>query len=81
MGYNEDSGQVERNIGEAIRESRIPREELFIVTKLLTGGPIWRTSHNCFHKFEDVEIDMDMSLGNFKLDYAYTVTWAAMEKL
>ncbi|KLJ10068.1 hypothetical protein EMPG_14520 [Blastomyces silverae] len=52
-------GQVERDIGEAIRESCIPREELFIVTKL----------HNCFHKFEDVEINMDMSLGNFKMEY------------
>lgn len=27
-------GQVERDIGHAIRESGIPREELFIVTKL-----------------------------------------------
>jgi diketogulonate reductase-like aldo/keto reductase len=27
-------GQVERDIGEAIHESGIPREELFIVTKL-----------------------------------------------
>lgn len=27
-------GQVERDIGEGIRESGIPREELFIVTKL-----------------------------------------------
>ncbi|OXV05676.1 hypothetical protein Egran_06555 [Elaphomyces granulatus] len=70
-------GQVERDIGEAIRESGIPRDELFIVTKL----------HNCFHNPKDVEINMNMSLGNFKLDYdiplskAYDVTWAAMEKL
>lgn len=27
-------GSVERDIGEAIRESNIPREELFVVTKL-----------------------------------------------
>ncbi|EGD85998.1 hypothetical protein H112_06917 [Trichophyton rubrum D6] len=52
-------GQVERDIGHAIRESGIPREELFIVTKL----------HNCFHKPEDVEINMDMSLENFQLYY------------
>ncbi|KAL2786237.1 Aldo/keto reductase [Aspergillus keveii] len=52
-------GSVEREIGEAIRESGIPRDELFIVTKL----------HNCFHKPEDVAINMDMSLENFGLSY------------
>ncbi|KAN0066723.1 NADP-dependent oxidoreductase domain containing protein [Elaphomyces granulatus] len=41
------------------RESGIPRDELFIVTKL----------HDWFHNPKDVEINMNMSLGNFKLDY------------
>ena len=27
-------GQVEKEVGEAIRESRIPRNEIFVVTKL-----------------------------------------------
>ncbi|KAJ5743796.1 hypothetical protein N7533_008666 [Penicillium manginii] len=52
-------GSVEREVGEAIRESGISREELFIVTKL----------HNCFHKPEDVAINMSMSLKNLNLDY------------
>ena len=32
LGYG--GGAVERGVGEAIRQSGIPREELFIVTKL-----------------------------------------------
>ncbi|EEP82522.1 predicted protein [Uncinocarpus reesii 1704] len=52
-------GAVERDIGAAIRESGVPREELFVVTKL----------HNCFHAPEDVEVGMDMSLKNLGLDY------------
>lgn len=32
FGYG--SGEIEKEVGEAIRESRIPRGELYIVTKL-----------------------------------------------
>jgi len=32
--YGYGSGQVEKEVGEAINESGIPRDELFIVTKL-----------------------------------------------
>ncbi|CAG8971707.1 hypothetical protein HYALB_00003175 [Hymenoscyphus albidus] len=52
-------GSVERDIGDAIRESEIPREELFVVTKL----------HNCFHAPEDVSVGMEMSLKNLGLGY------------
>jgi diketogulonate reductase-like aldo/keto reductase len=52
-------GDVERGIGEAVRESDLAREDLFIVTKL----------HNCFHAPEDVEVGLDMSLKNLGMDY------------
>ncbi|KAL9120852.1 MAG: hypothetical protein Q9187_002590 [Circinaria calcarea] len=52
-------GTVEKDIGAAIRESGIPREEIFIVTKL----------HNCFHAPEDVSVGMNISLQNLGLSY------------
>ncbi|KMU86790.1 alcohol dehydrogenase [Coccidioides immitis H538.4] len=58
-------GSVERGIGAAIRASGVPREDVFVVTKL----------HNCFHAPEDVEVGMNMSLKNLGLGYvpyAYT---------
>ncbi|EHK17685.1 uncharacterized protein TRIVIDRAFT_160860 [Trichoderma virens Gv29-8] len=62
-----DNGQCEREVGEAVRESGIPREDIFIVTKL----------YNVFHAPEDVEVGMDMSLANLGFDcvpYAYKKT-------
>ncbi|KAK0666748.1 1,5-anhydro-D-fructose reductase [Cercophora samala] len=52
-------GQGEREVGEAIRESGIPREEIIVVTKL----------ENVFHAPEDVEVNLDISLKNLGLDY------------
>lgn len=54
-----DNGQGEKEVGEAIRESGLPREEIFVVTKL----------ENVFHAPEDVEIGLDMSLKNLGFDY------------
>ncbi|CAG8955501.1 hypothetical protein HYFRA_00010368 [Hymenoscyphus fraxineus] len=48
-------GAVEKDIGDAIRESGIPREELYF--------------HNCFHAPEDVSVGMEMSLENLAQDY------------
>lgn len=38
LGY--EWGAVEREVGQAIKESGIPREDLFIVTKLYTTPPM-----------------------------------------
>ncbi|KAF2175255.1 Aldo/keto reductase [Zopfia rhizophila CBS 207.26] len=57
--YAYSSGEIEREVGEAIRESGIPREDLFVVTKL----------HNTFHAPEDVQVGIDFSLRNLGLDY------------
>ncbi|RYP73393.1 hypothetical protein DL771_003661 [Monosporascus sp. 5C6A] len=47
--YAYGNGQVELEVGEAIRERRIPRDEIFVVTKL----------HNTFHDPADVETGLD----------------------
>ncbi|KAI1408638.1 NADP-dependent oxidoreductase domain-containing protein [Hypoxylon sp. FL1857] len=52
-------GQGEREVGEAIRESGIPREEIFIVSKL----------ENVYHAPEDAEVNVDISLKNLGFDY------------
>lgn len=50
---------TEPAIGKAIRESKIPREELFITTKL------WNNSHAP----EDVAPALDASLKDLEVDY------------
>ncbi|KAK7894646.1 hypothetical protein LTR67_005385 [Exophiala xenobiotica] len=51
--------KVEDAVGDAIRESGVPREEIFVTTK------IW----NQYHAPEDVEKSLESSLTAMKLDY------------
>ncbi|KAF8425286.1 NADP-dependent oxidoreductase domain-containing protein [Tirmania nivea] len=57
--YSYSTGRVEIEVGEALRECGLPREDFFIVTKL----------HNTFHRPEDVEVGLDWSLRNLGLEY------------
>ena len=75
----------ERGVGEAVRESGLPREEVFVTTKL------WNTDHG----YDQALRAFDTSLGELGLDYVdlylihwpvpekdlYVETWRALEKL
>ncbi|KAI0875126.1 NADP-dependent oxidoreductase domain-containing protein [Hypoxylon argillaceum] len=52
-------GQGEMEVGEAIKESHVPRDEIFVVTKL----------ENVYHAPEDVEVNLNISLKNLGLTY------------
>ncbi|KAG5648563.1 hypothetical protein DXG03_003174 [Asterophora parasitica] len=62
-GYRHvDSAQAYRNeahVGEAVRDSGIPREELFITTKIISK----------FHGYESTLKGVDESLARFQFDY------------
>ncbi|KAI8080159.1 NADP-dependent oxidoreductase domain-containing protein [Gilbertella persicaria] len=57
----------EKEVGQAIKDSGVPREELFITTKL------WNT----FHRPELVQVALKRSLDNLQLDYLdlYLMHW------
>lgn len=57
----------EESVGEAIKESGIPREEIFVTTKL------WNTEHT----YEKAKVALDVSLEKLGLDYVdlYLIHW------
>ncbi|KAI8143876.1 NADP-dependent oxidoreductase domain-containing protein [Fennellomyces sp. T-0311] len=75
-GYRHiDTAYVYRNeeaVGKAIKDSGIPREELFITTKL------WNTSH----RPDTVEAALETSLKNLQVDYLdlYLMHWSVSFK-
>lgn len=76
MGYRHvDTAKIygnERGVGKAIRESGIPREEIFVTTKL------W----NSDHAYDDARRAIDDSLERLGLEYVdlYLVHWPRSDK-
>lgn len=75
--------QNEEGVGQAIKESGVPREELFITTK------VWNADHgyeSTLQAFEDslkrLQLDyVDLYLIHWPVKGKYTETWRALEKL
>lgn len=76
LGYRHiDTAMVYRNeqfVGKTIRESSIPREEIFVATKL------WNTDHG----YDSALAAFEKSLSNFKLEYIdlYLIHWPVPRK-
>ncbi|KAL8657380.1 MAG: hypothetical protein Q9226_001976 [Calogaya cf. arnoldii] len=92
LGYG--WGSVEVSIGQAIKESRVPREELFIITKLHASTHIqamvklqprevpyaYATTDN-YGTQRDTDGLKHQPIVNLEMSRAYDKTWQAMESL
>lgn len=73
--------QNEREVGRAIRKSTIPREKIFVTTKL------WNTDHNdpikaCDESLKRLELDyVDLYLIHWPVEIVRDRTWKVMEQL
>jgi diketogulonate reductase-like aldo/keto reductase len=77
-GYGNEEG-----VGKAIKESGIPREELFITTKVKNGDQGYETTLEAFEtsmKKLDLEY-LDLYLVHWPVKGKYKETWKAIEKL
>ncbi|WP_108671850.1 aldo/keto reductase [Peribacillus acanthi] len=73
----------EKGVGQAIRESGIPREELFITTKVWNSDQGYETTLQAFEdSLERLGLDyLDLYLIHWPVKGKYIETWKAMEKL
>jgi methylglyoxal/glyoxal reductase len=86
-GYRSiDTAQIYRNevgVGEAIAESSIPREDIFITTKVWNKAQGYETTLEAFEKSrKKLQTDyIDLYLIHWPVDGMYKETWRALEKL
>ena len=86
-GYRSiDTAAIYRNeasVGKAIRESGIPREELFITTKLWNSDQGYDTAFQAFEKsMEKLQLEyLDLDLIHWPVVGKYIESWKALEKI
>jgi len=86
-GYRSiDTAAIYRNeasVGRAIRNSGIPRDELFITTKVWNANQGYQSTLKAFDESRDkLQLDViDLYLIHWPVKGKYTETWKALEKL
>ncbi|OZU88123.1 aldo/keto reductase [Virgibacillus indicus] len=75
--------QNEKGVGQAIKESGIPREEIFVTTKVWNDEQGYESTLQAFESSLDkLELDyLDLYLIHWPVTGIYKETWKAMEKL
>ena len=73
----------EKEVGEAVRRSGIPREELFITTKLWNSDHGYQNTIDAFHRSLDkLNLDyVDLYLIHWPVEKLRLESWRALEKL
>jgi len=73
----------EKGVGQAIKESKIPREEIFLTTKVWNNDQGYDSTPGAFQKSLDrLGVDyLDLYLIHWPVNGKYTDTWKALEKL
>ena len=86
-GYRHiDTAKVYRNekgVGRAIKDSGVPREEIFVTTKVWNTDQGYDNTLKAFDKsLEDLDMDyIDLYLIHWPMPGTYVDTWKALEKL
>lgn len=73
----------ERSVGEAIRESEVAREEIFVTTKLWNSDQGYRNAHTAFERsFEKLGLDyIDLYLIHWPVQGLRMESWKALEEI
>ena len=73
----------EKGVGQAIEESRIPRERIFLTTKVWNNDQGYDSTLGAFQKSMDIlGVDyLDLYLVHWPVNGKYIDTWKALEKL
>lgn len=87
FGYRHiDTAKVyknEKGVGEAIKKSGVPREEIFVTTKVWNTDQGYEKTLQAFDKsLEALDVDyIDLYLIHWPMPGTYAETWKALEKL